>query len=167
VVRTLLDLATVLGPRQLERAVNEADRLDLIDPERLRSVLDFHRGQRGVASLRTLLDRRTFRMTDSELESRFLSIVDALDLRRPHTRVHLNGFRVDFHWPELGLVVECDGLRYHRTPSQQARDRQRDQAHTAAGLVPLRFTHDQIRFEPARVRRVLEAVVRRLRNRSA
>jgi very-short-patch-repair endonuclease len=106
-------------------------------------------------------------MTDSELERHFLPIVDSLGLRRPESRVHLNGFRVDFHWPNLGLVVECDGLRYHRTPSQQASDRHRDQAHTAAGLVPLRFTHDQIRYDPTHVRRVLEAVVCRLRNRSA
>ncbi len=34
-----------------------------------------------------------------------------------------------------------DGLRYHRTPAQQAADRRRDQAHAAAGLTPLRFTH--------------------------
>lgn len=25
--------------------------------------------------------------------------------------------------PDLGLVVETDGLRYHRTPAEQARDR--------------------------------------------
>jgi len=47
--------------------------------------------------------------------------------------------------PELGLVVETDGLRYHRTPAQQARDRRRDQLHTAAGLTTLRFTHAQVR----------------------
>jgi LuxR family maltose regulon positive regulatory protein len=64
----------------------------------------------------------------------------------------LNGFKVDFHWPDLGLVVETDGLRYHRTPAQQARDRVRDQAHTAAGLTCLRLTHAQLRFEPEHVR---------------
>lgn len=74
----------------------------------------------------------------------------------------MNEFRVDFYWPELGLVVETDGLRYHRTPAQQARDRLRDQAHTAAGLTPLRFTHAQIAFEPAWVRATLAAVGRRL-----
>jgi very-short-patch-repair endonuclease len=161
-VLTLVDLATVLGAATLERAVNEADRLDLVDPEGLRRALARHRGRRGVAILRALLDRRTFRMTDSELERRFLPIVDSLGLRRPQSRVRLNGFRVDFHWPDLGLVVECDGLRYHRTPAQQARDHLRDQAHTAAGLVPLRFTHEQIRYEPHHVRGTLEAVVRRL-----
>ena len=71
----------------------------------------------------------------------------------------LNGFKTDFHWPDLGLVVETDGLRYHRTPAQQARDRVRDQAHAAAGLTPLRFTHEQVRFDPDYVRATLAAVV--------
>jgi very-short-patch-repair endonuclease len=75
----------------------------------------------------------------------------------------LNGFKVDFYWPDLGLVVETDGLRYHRTPAQQARDRLRDQAHTAAGLTPLRFTHSQVAYERAHVRRTLAAVGARLR----
>jgi len=63
---------------------------------------------------------------------------------------------------DLGLVVETDSLRYHRTPAKQARDRLRDQVHTAAGLTPLRFTHAQIRFERAHVTRTLVAVARRL-----
>jgi very-short-patch-repair endonuclease len=58
------------------------------------------------------------------------------------------------------LVVETDGLRYHRTPAQQARDRLRDQTHLAAGLKPLRFTHAQMKFEPAYVEATLAAVAR-------
>jgi very-short-patch-repair endonuclease len=75
----------------------------------------------------------------------------------------INGFKVDFYWPDLGLVVETDGLRYHRTPAQQARDRSRDQAHTAAGLTCLRFTHAQVRYEPEQAEKTLRAVARRLR----
>jgi very-short-patch-repair endonuclease len=59
-------------------------------------------------------------------------------------------------------VVETDGLRYHRTPAQQAGDRRRDQAHAAAGLATLRFSHAQVRFEPSHVRETLTAVARRL-----
>src|SRR4051794_9259283 len=72
----------------------------------------------------------------------------------------LNGFRVDFFWPDLKVVVETDGLRYHRTPAQQARDHVRDQVHFAAGLRPLRFTRAQVRYEPAHVERILTAVAR-------
>ena len=74
----------------------------------------------------------------------------------------MNGFEVDFYWPDLGLVVETDGLRYHRTPAQQARDRLRDQTHAAAGLTALRFTHAQVAFEAAHVQAVLRAVAARL-----
>jgi very-short-patch-repair endonuclease len=75
----------------------------------------------------------------------------------------VNGFRVDFYWPELGLIVETDGLRYHRTPAQQAADRVRDQAHTAAGLTPLRFTHAQVRYERRHVEETLRTISQRLR----
>ena len=31
----------------------------------------------------------------------------------PLSRQQVNRFEVDFFWPDLGLVVETDGLRYH------------------------------------------------------
>lgn len=160
---TLIDLAARLPQGQLERAINEADRRDLTDPEALRAALDAVVGARpGVAILRSTLDRRTFALTESELERRFLPLARSAGLSQPETGRRLNGFRVDFHWPDLGLVVETDGLRYHRTPAQQARDRLRDQAHAAAGLTPLRFTHAQITQDPAHVQATLAAVARRL-----
>jgi very-short-patch-repair endonuclease len=161
-VRTLIDLGTQLRARELEAAVNDADKLDLVDPETLRRELDGRRGMRGIAVLRKILDRRTFALTDSELERRFLPLARRAGLPRPETGCRLNGFKVDFHWPELGLIVETDGLRYHRTPAQQTHDRLRDQVHAAAGLTTLRFTHAQVRFEPERVIRTLAAVASRL-----
>ena len=41
-IRTLIDLATILPAPQLERAVGDADILDLVDPETLRDALDRH-----------------------------------------------------------------------------------------------------------------------------
>lgn len=158
----MLDLATRLDQAHLERAINEADRLDLMDPEALFAALDAYPGVRGAGRLRTTLGERTFRLTDSELERRFLPLVADAGLPMPLTRQHVNGFRVDFFWPGLRLVVETDGLRYHRTPAQQARDRVRDQTHLAAGFTPLRFTHAQVRFEATYVRSTLLGVARRL-----
>jgi very-short-patch-repair endonuclease len=159
---TLIDLATELDLRGLERAVNEADKLDLVDAVTLLESLDGYTAREGVGRLRSLLGQHVFRLTDSELERRFLRLVRAARLPLPQTGSRLNGFKVDFHWPELGLVVETDGLRYHRTSAQQARDAERDQAHAAAGLATLRFTHAQVYSDPALVRRTLKRVVRRL-----
>jgi very-short-patch-repair endonuclease len=158
---TLVDLSARVHRSTLERAVNEADKLDLIDPEALRAALEGFAPQPGVRGLRELLDRRTFRLTDSELERRLLTIARRVGLGLPETGVWVNGFKVDFYWPALKLVVETDGLRYHRTPAQQERDRVRDQAHMAAGLTPLRFTHAQVRFEPGHVETTLHDVARR------
>lgn len=160
---TLIDLAPRFPPDRLEAAINEADKLDLIDPATLRERLSEVKTRPGLANLRQVLDARTFTLTDTELERRFLPIARETGLPPPRTQQWVNGFRVDFYWPDLGLVVETDGLRYHRTSAQQARDRLRDQAHTAAGLTPLRFTRAQVRFNPAYVRRILAEVAGRLR----
>jgi very-short-patch-repair endonuclease len=158
---TLVDLAATLDADSLEAAINEADKRDLIDPETLRAKLETLDRRPGLARLRQVLDRHTFTLTDSELERRFLPIARRAGLPQPLTRERVNGFRVDFYWPQLGLVVETDGLTYHRTPAQQARDRLRDQAHAAAGLTPLRFTRAQVRFDPRHVEATLRAVTQR------
>jgi very-short-patch-repair endonuclease len=161
-VPTLLDLATCLAPNELEAAIATADALDLANPGQLRKAVDARPGQRGTAILRDLLDRRTFAVTDSQLERMFLPLARQAGLPPPLTQQWVNGFRVDVHWPDLGLVVETDGLRYHRTPQQQGLDRRRDQVHAAAGLTCLRFTHAQVKFEARHVRDTLSRVARRL-----
>jgi very-short-patch-repair endonuclease len=162
VVQTLVDMASRLGPKAVERAVSDADIHDLVNPPRLRRALADHRGEPGVARLRHLLDHRTFRLTRKQLEQRFLPLARRAGLPVPLTKQIVNKFEVDFFWPDLGFVVETDGLRYHRTPAEQARDRLRDQAHTAAGLTQLRFTHEQVRYEPDHVLRILTVTAGRL-----
>jgi very-short-patch-repair endonuclease len=160
--QTLIDLATELPPRRLERAVNEADKHGVIDPEVLRSALDDHAGEPGVRPLRRLLNRHTFRLSDQELELLFRPLAMRAGLPLPLTKQLVNGFEVDFHWPSLGLVVETDGWRYHRTPATQTRDARRDQIHTASGLTTLRFSHHQVKHEPNHVLTILTSTLRRL-----
>src|ERR1700761_3323065 len=157
-VLTLIDVATELKPLRLERAVNQADVLDLVDPESLQLALDGHAGVPGVKTLRTLLDRHTFRLSDSDLEVLFRPLAIAAGLPVPETKAWVLGFEVDFWFPNLDLIVETDGLRYHRTPAQQARMVKRDQTHTAAGLRVLRFTHWQIVHAPNEVSAVLRQI---------
>jgi very-short-patch-repair endonuclease len=163
--QTLLDLATELDPVPLERAVNDADKHGLIDPEALREQLVRYGGRPGVRPLRHLLDKLFFQLSDSDLEIYFRRIVRAAELPMPLSKQRVNDFEVDFFWPELGLVVETDGLRYHRTPSAQTRDARRDRAHVMAGMTPLRFTHYEVRYEPARVRDSLTKTIEMLRHR--
>lgn len=161
-VRTFLDIALDLPESRLERAINEADKLGVIHADSLRLSLDDHSGEPGVRPLRRILDRHTFRLSDDELERLFRPLAAAAGLPVPLTKHIVNKFEVDFFWPDLGLVVDTDGWRYHRTPSAQTRDALRFQVHTAAGLTPLRFSHYQVKHEPRHVREILERTRQRL-----
>jgi very-short-patch-repair endonuclease len=158
--QTLVDLATELKPVRLERAVNQADVHDLVDPETLRRSLDAYVGMPGAKTLRTMLDRHTFRLSDSDLEIYFRPLALAAGFPLPLSKQWVLGFEVDFHFPDHGLIVETDGLRYHRTPAQQARMVKRDQTHTSHGFRVLRFTHWQIAHAPNEVAEVLGRVRR-------
>lgn len=81
-VDTVIDLACHRSESELARIVREADRLDLVDPEGLRSALDGISRRPGIGRLRRLLDSETFALTDSELEHRFLRLVRNAGLPR-------------------------------------------------------------------------------------
>ncbi len=164
-VQTFLDLTAVAGPKALERAVNEADKHDVIDPDALRKALGEHTGAPGVRPLRHILDKHTFRLSDDELERLFRPLAAAAGLPTPLTKQIVGEFEVDFFWPDLGLVVETDGWRYHRTPATQSRDALRFQTHTAAGLTPLRFSHWQVKHEARHVETILRRTAANLRAR--
>jgi len=158
-IQTLIDVATELKPLRLERAVNEADKLDLVDPETLRRALDAYGGMPGVRTLRTMLDRHTFRLSDSDLEILFRPLAIAAGFPVPLTKHWVLGYETDFFFPDHDLIVETDGLRYHRTPSQQARAAMRDQKHVVAGFRVIRFTHWQIAHAADEVTDVLRRLV--------
>lgn len=162
--RTLVDLARTRSRNELETAVNEADKGDLIDPETLRGTLADFAGVEGVAKLRRTLDVRTFVLTEAGVERHFLPIARSVGLPpQPLTQEWVNGYLVDFYWPDLGLVVETDGLRYHRTAAKQASDLVRQQTHLTSGLWPLRFSHGQVAFEKTYVEESLRDMLRRIR----
>jgi very-short-patch-repair endonuclease len=152
---TLVDLAATLGTDPLEATLNEADRLGLVEIPCIEAELEALPKSPGIGRLSRMLN--SYSRTDSNLERRFLALVREAGLPLPATQEHVGPGRIDFYWPDLNLVVETDGLTYHRTPMQQLRDRRRDQAHTAAGRVQLRFPNVQIRESPDEVVAVLGA----------
>jgi very-short-patch-repair endonuclease len=154
-ISVLIDLAACLADDEVEDAVNEADRLDLIRTHRLRPALDEESKRPGVGRLKRILDAQTFSRAANPLERRFLAIVRDAGLPMPDTQRRLGRYRVDFFWSDLGFVVETDSLRHHRTAAEQTVDLSRDQAHARAGLRTLRFTHSQVFHRPGHVRAVL------------
>jgi very-short-patch-repair endonuclease len=54
---------------------------------------------------------------------------------------------VDAYIPDWRLIVEADGRRWHTRKEDFEKDRQRDNAALAAGLVVIRFTWKMLRYE--------------------
>lgn len=139
----------------------EADHLELISQEELRSAIGGWR-RPGARRLRELLDEAGGALTTTRLERLFLPLAADAGLPPPQGQAQLGPTRVDFFWPRLGLIVETDSLRYHRTAFRQSADKRRDNDNVLRGRLTLRFTHGQISHEPAYVRQQLRRAKARL-----
>jgi hypothetical protein len=161
VARTLLDLAEVVRPRQLERAVEEAERLRLFDLRDLEELCERSRGRRGLRPLRAVLGGAVGEppATRSELERRFLDLCREAGLPRPAVNLAAAGFEVDALWPRQRLVVELDGHAFHGTRAAFERDRVRDAELQLAGYRVLRLTHRRLKDEPAAVARTVATLL--------
>lgn len=161
--RTLLDLAAVVRRSELERALHEAEVQRLGDTVPLPTLLERHRGRRGTATLRAILDDATLGagVPRSELEDVFAGFVARHELPRPQLNRLVEGFLADAVWPAARLVAELDGHATHHTRRRFESDRARDRALQVAGWRVARITWRQLHDEPARLaadlRRLLHA----------
>jgi very-short-patch-repair endonuclease len=142
--RTLFDLATELGSRELERALAEAEALRLVARKRLLAVVRRNAGRPGARSLAALLADGTAARTRSEAEEQLLGLVRLSGLPAPQCNVRVAGLEVDFLWRTARLVVEVDGEAYHSSAARFESDRRRDARLLAAGLRVMRITWRQL-----------------------
>jgi very-short-patch-repair endonuclease len=160
--RTLLDLAEVVRPRQLERALDEAQILHGLRVEDLRRAMDHAPGRRGLAPLNEILARENTSRTYSQLEERFLALVRGAALPEPEVNARVAGYLVDFVWRQERLVVETDGARFHAGTRRRTRDARRDTALEAAGYRVLRLDWDRVVRRPLAVAAELGALLDRV-----
>ena len=100
VARTLLDLADVLPPQTLKRAVNEAEYLRILDMTSLIAVVQNNPGRRDGKLLRAA--EGPAELTRSHLEQRFIEILSRHNVPRPRVNTRIEGYEVDFAWPAPG-----------------------------------------------------------------
>lgn len=148
--RTLLDLASTIGPKQLRSAFNEADRLGLLDQEGLINYANENRGQVGSPAFIRLVQIRhpETAATRSELEAMFLGLCRREGLPLPAINSRIGGFEVDCVWPESGLIIELDGYEFHRGRMTGDRDANRDFSLTQAGYRVTRVTYFMVKDTP-------------------
>jgi very-short-patch-repair endonuclease len=140
--RTLLDLADVLDPASLTRAVNEARLRHLTTPHDLAETLSNAPGRRTTAF------KLEHAPTRSVFEDAFLAFVDRHHLPRPEVNQHIHGYEVDMLWRPQRLVAELDGRAYHEHTFED--DREKDAHLLAAGLTTVRVTWRRLTRTPER-----------------
>lgn len=139
VPRTLLDLASILDRRGLERALNEAEVRQLGDTLSIADLLARHPRRRGAATLQAILaeNRLGLTVTRSELEEKFLAFIRARGLAEPdlNASIHVGDrhYEADCLWRRQRLIVELDGVRFHGTAHARLRDPARKRRLLLAG----------------------------------
>jgi very-short-patch-repair endonuclease len=159
VARTLLDIAAIVSPLQLARAVDRAERTDLFDLVAIEELLLRANGHRGVGALRRAVAAWSPRYTRSELEDRFQDLLQAAPLPGPVCNVLVQGAQhtheVDTLWADHQLVVQLDGFAYHRTRRDRARDAATDADLELAGYRVVHLTWDDVTIHRERTLRRL------------
>jgi very-short-patch-repair endonuclease len=152
VARTLLDLAEVVPPRRLKRAIEEADRQGLYDGFAMEELLLRSQGRHGLKPLRALLaDFAYDPLSASELEALFFDTCRDHGLPVPTMNASIEGFRVDAHFPGTNLIVELDSVGFHLNRKAFEADRERDAVLLLAGYRVVRITYWQLTKQPATV----------------
>ena len=139
-LRTLLDLAAILPLSALASSFEEAQVIHELRPEILAAEVLSRPGHRGTGKLKVILaDAVDPAGVRSILELRFLRMCAAHGIARPLVNERIGMWTPDFLWPEQLVVVETDGVDFHRTAAKRRRDAEKDEALTALGLTVIRL----------------------------
>jgi hypothetical protein len=144
------DLAAVLPPRLVQRAYEEAARLDLLDIADIDSLLGRSKGKKGVRVLRRILevDPAFAVRLKSELERMFHDLIAGSDIPMYEPNAEVRGYEVDAYWPDAELVIELDSRSFHTSPFAAERDDTKTVELRLAGLEVHRLTYTMVDRRP-------------------
>jgi very-short-patch-repair endonuclease len=164
--RTLLDLAWMLHPDQLDRVLRRAEELQLLDLGPIEEPLDRCGRHPGAGRLRRALAiyREEPAFTRSGLERLFLRLVRQAGLAAPSMNYVVAGFELDAYWEAERFAVELDIYETHGTHDAFERDRLRQDDLVLIGVEMIRVTGPRLSREPkATIERVAAHLERRRR----
>jgi len=165
VPRTLLDLAIRAKPEQIERLLERAEELELLDLHAVEDVLDRAGGHRGRGRLRRALAlyQPDLSFTRSRFEKTFRRRVIAAGLPTPSMNFNYAGYELDAYWPDLRFAVELDLFETHGTRAAFERDHVRQEELKLLGVEMIRITRPRFQREPEAVMRNLATFLERRR----
>jgi very-short-patch-repair endonuclease len=165
VPRLLLDLAIRARPDQVDRLLERAEELELLDLHAVEEVLDRAGGHRGRGRLRRALAlyQPDPSFTRSRFEKQFRRRVIAAGLRAPSMNFNYAGYELDAYWPDLRFAVELDLFETHGTRAAFERDHVRQEELKLLGVEMIRVTRPRLQREPEAVIRNLSTLLERRR----
>jgi hypothetical protein len=158
--RTLLDCAASFSAARLRKAIEKAERMELLDLRQIEALLARTRGHPGWGRLRAAL--RAYRdpgFTRSDLERDFLRLVREAGLPRPATNLFVAGFELDAYWEAERFAVELDTYEFHGGRISFEQDRLRREDLKLAGIEITQVTGNRMDREPERVKERLSALL--------
>lgn len=154
---TLLVLGYSNLPSQIERWVDAllaTNQLEVDDFDPIFARLT-NAGVPGLNALRRIVgarDRDSYQPPTSELERLLYRMLDSESLPTAVRQVPLSlgavAATVDAYIAEWKLIVEADGRRWHTRKADFERDRERDNAAAAHGIIVVRFTYRMLKKDP-------------------
>ena len=103
VARTILDLAAILRPPDLEKVIDRAERADLLRPQCGVDVLDRANGKKGTRTLKRTLAAYEKSTQKSELERAFKELLKpATDITGPSFNAWFKERRAPTKWTRSG-----------------------------------------------------------------
>lgn len=170
--RTLLDLAAVLKPDDLERAFESALRMQLTHVSLMveRLLLRARSGRNGVRAWRKLLEKRhpALRPTESDFETMMSQLIERFALPQPERQVVIRDeagrfvHRADFAYTEARLVIEADSVSHHLSSEEIRRDRRQTRQMIDQGWTVLRVTRWEMANEGAAVAASIRRILRKV-----
>jgi very-short-patch-repair endonuclease len=155
--RGIVDVSATVGERHLGHLVDDLIVARLVSLAQISCCLRdvTRRGKPGVRALGRVLDDRRdgYVPPHSELERKLFEVLAAGGLPRPRRQVPLPGRGaiegvVDAAYPDVRLVIEADGRRWHTRVRDLARDHLRDAEAARVGWQTLRLLYEQIVGDP-------------------
>ena len=139
VARLLVDLTDDITKWELTNVIHEAAFKHLFHEPATRAAIARANGRRNLNKLELAIQMHNDGSagTKSRGELKFLIQNERAGNPEPLVNVHVNGYEVDFHWPELNLALELDGSGHERERTKKE-DEIKERAWREAGYTVLR-----------------------------
>jgi hypothetical protein len=163
--RTLLDLAAISRPVQLERYLERAEEGGDFDLHAVEALLARAGGHHGRGRLRRALaiyrDEPAF--LRSQLERRFLRLAKKAGLPSPAMNFNVAGYELDAYWGRERFAVELDVYETHGSRGAFERDRLRQEDLKLIGVEMTRVTGSRLDREPKKLMERVAALLEQRR----